>query len=204
MAFASMSTGISPGFEDPVHGAQKVFSSVMHAMARPGRVAVFDNMPKAPDPLFDTTAALLLTLADYDTQVWFDPGLVGSSEAMNWVAFHTGAPQTNKREEAAFAVSRDVSVLEQLHTFAQGTAEYPDRSATLILQVEALNDETDWQLTGPGIENVHTLGVMPEMQTMVHAWNRNRSQFPLGVDLILCARKKTVCLPRTVKIEEVA
>ena len=67
-----MSAGVSlPGFEDPVRDAQVTFRAVLDAMARPGRLHHAGQNLTAPAPLDRATAAVLLTLIDNETPLWW-------------------------------------------------------------------------------------------------------------------------------------
>lgn len=192
-----------PGFSDQVYDAQETFSQIMDAMARPGTIKPVAKLVDAPQPLHATTGAVLLTLADYDSTLWFDDAIKSHPNVQSWVTFHTGAPISEKRSNAEFVIINSFQNDVSLSQFQQGTPEYPDRSATLIIQVESLFNQQKWQLTGPGIECAHGLWVEPYPPGFLQEWRENRAQFPLGVDVILCAPDALVCLPRTVKIEEV-
>ena len=132
---------IDGGFADPVFDAQSVFRAVMDAMARPGDIRRVGALAAPPAPLSAMAAAVALTLCDHDTPLWLDPALAGSSAVRSWLAFHTGAPLIEERGEAAFALVADPTGLGSLAEFAQGSQEYPDRSTTLILQVDALTGD---------------------------------------------------------------
>lgn len=196
----STTSPISPGFDDPVHGAQRVFSAVMDAMARPGRIKTLDAVA-SPGPLHPATGAILLTLADYDTRIWLDK-TADVAEVRDWLSFHTGAGWATETDDAAFAVVTDAGSMPLLTDFAQGTQEYPDRSTTLVVQVEALETDDGWRLTGPGIESEHLLRVDGLPSVFLQMWDSNRDRFPRGVDVILCAGQRIACLPRTVQIQE--
>jgi alpha-D-ribose 1-methylphosphonate 5-triphosphate synthase subunit PhnH len=129
---------IDGGFADPVFDAQSVFRAVMDAMARPGSVMPVRLLAAPPAPLSATAAAAALTLCDHDTPLWLDPSLAGSDAVRSWLAFHTGAPLVDAAGEAAFALVADPVELSSLAEFAQGTQEYPDRSTTVILQVDSV------------------------------------------------------------------
>jgi len=81
--------------------------------------------------------------------------------------------------------------------FALGTPEYPDRSTTLIVQVETLTASDEIALSGPGIQGTSSLraGALP--QDFVARMQANRVLFPLGVDLLLVSGKDLVALPRS-------
>ena len=56
------------------------------------------------------------------------------------------------RSVSSFALIGDPQKLPALDRFAFGSNEYPDRSTTLILQVESLSDGPEVELRGPGID----------------------------------------------------
>jgi len=65
-------SAIQPAFRDPARQSQAVFRTVMEAMARPGRILPLAGGFSPPAPLSATAAAILLTLADFETAVWLD------------------------------------------------------------------------------------------------------------------------------------
>ena len=75
--------------------------------------------------------------------------------------------------------------------FPQGTPEFPDRAATLIVEVETLQGNT--RLTGPGIRHEARLFV-PDPEAL----SLNRELFPCGVDLFLTCGGRLAGLPRSV------
>ncbi len=193
---------LAPGFEDAVHGSQRVFSALMQAMARPGRLAELTDLPDAPAPLLATTGAVLLAIADYDSTLWLDDALRPHTAAFEWLAFHTGAPRSDVRAEATFAVLTGAATIHDLDGFALGIPDYPDRSTTILLQVDTLGIGGPMKLTGPGIDKEHRLRCEPLPEDLIDWWQANRAIFPLGVDLVLCSPSAIACLPRTVKIVE--
>lgn len=193
---------MKPGFADAVHDAQSTFSSIMQAMARPGSIQSVSHLSATPDFMLKTTGAVLLTLADYDSPLWFDDPMLGDADVVNWTRFHTGAPLTKGRSNAAFAVVSQLQDGLEFSDFHQGDPEYPDRSTTLIVQVDRLSNQKGWQLTGPGIKESQQLEAAPLSTAFLSQWEHNRGLFPLGIDVILCAPDAIACLPRTVKIEE--
>ncbi len=137
-----------PGFSAPVHDAQRVFRAVMTALSEPGTVVPLDAGLTPPDGLLPTSAAVLLALADYETPIWLAPTL-RSSAVESFLRFHTGAALVADPTRAAFAVMT-ADAFEGLEGLPIGTLEYPDRSATLILEVEALAEAGPLALAGPG------------------------------------------------------
>jgi alpha-D-ribose 1-methylphosphonate 5-triphosphate synthase subunit PhnH len=55
-----------------------------------------------------------------------------------WLKFHSGAPVVTDASIASFALVSEGGMLPELDHFAFGSNEYPDRSTTVILQVDSL------------------------------------------------------------------
>ena len=190
---------ISPGFADPAIDSQRVFRAMLEAMARPGTIVDVPAAVEAPAPLDAATAALLLMLVDHDTPVWFDPA-AGSAAALAWVRFHCGSPVAAAPEGAAFAVIADPVAMPPLGAFHAGSDEYPDRSATLIVQVPSLAAGAPWRLEGPGIRDHAVLavaGIPPVFTDWVRA---NHDLFPRGVDLVFASGTRIAALPRSTRL----
>ncbi|MEM9140020.1 MAG: phosphonate C-P lyase system protein PhnH, partial [Pseudomonadota bacterium] len=156
----------------------------------PGRIETASGaMP--PAPLSVAAGTLLLTLADPETPIYLVGG-VDTPEVRGWLAFHTGAPLAGP-DRAVFAVGRwdDLTPLEP---YRIGTADYPDRSATLIIECDRLTAEGT-RLTGPGIRDQAHLP-LPDAE----AFARNRARYPLGLDFYLTCGDRIAGLPRSTRI----
>jgi alpha-D-ribose 1-methylphosphonate 5-triphosphate synthase subunit PhnH len=186
------------GFADPVFDSQSVFRGILTALSRPGTVVVLGDTAAPPPPLASGAAAVVLTLADATSPVWLDPVLTGSIPA--WIGFHTGAPVVALPAAAAFAVVVAGPAAAPYHAFPLGTAEYPDRSATIILQVESLEGGPPLVLTGPGIDGEARIAPRPLPADFVGLMRANRALFPRGVDLFLVAGNRVAGLPRSIRI----
>ena len=126
-------SALAPGFADPPLAAQACFRRLLEAMARPGTVVTLDP-PPAPPPLAPAAGAVALTLCDADTPVWLDAALAVPA-VLDWLRFHAGCRIVAAPEEAAFAFAADPAV--PFDRFQVGSDEYPDRSATVVLQIDA-------------------------------------------------------------------
>ena len=187
---------LAPGFSDPALQSADAFREILDAMARPGRIKCLIGLEQAPPPLMVSTAILLLTLADMDTPLWLDDPL-RSPEIEAFVRFHCGAPLIETKAEAAFAIISTPHRLGSIDAFSAGTAEYPDRSTTVIIQVETVTAHGALSLKGPGIETVHHLGVIPDYPDLWPSLIANHRQFPLGVDVIFAAPQAIAAIPRS-------
>ncbi|PWC34931.1 phosphonate C-P lyase system protein PhnH [Azospirillum sp. TSO22-1] len=192
--------GLLPGFPEPVLDSQRVFRAVLDAMSRPGSLVELPLHVTAPAPLEAATAAVLLALADYETPVWLD-GAAGNDRVRQHLRFHCGCPIVPDAGAADFAVVAEPAVMPPLSAFKAGGDEYPDRSATLVVQVPTLTKGERWTLSGPGIRDRATLspGGLPEG---FRGWlAENRAAFPRGVDVILTCGWLLAALPRTTRLE---
>ncbi|RAX41460.1 phosphonate C-P lyase system protein PhnH [Rhizobium tropici] len=190
---------LTGGFIDPVFDAQSVFKKAMDAMARPGTLQTVEADVAPPAPLGVAAGAIGLTLCDHDTPVWLSNSLARSS-LPEWLGFHTGAPVISDRLEAQFAFIEAGMALSSFSQFGIGTQEYPDRSTTIVLEVQSLEGGKELALSGPGIKDVTMIGPVGLPDALLRIWNDNRALFPRGVDLILTADRQFLCLPRTTKI----
>lgn len=195
---APFATTIAPGFTDPVHDAQRTFSALMRALAEPGRVFPLASDLAPPAPLSPELAAVALALLDYETPVALAGALGAHPEVMDFLRFHTGAPQAHELSQARFVFFRAGEELPPLAAFAQGEPDNPDRSATLVVEVARFADGP-LSLFGPGIEGHRAFGAEPLPADFAARLEANAAGFPLGVDLILCAPGAVAGLPRTVR-----
>lgn len=189
-----------PGFSDPVLDSQRVFRKILEAMAHPGRTISLDIDLQAPRPFQRATAAICLTLLDLETPLWTD--LAASSDAIHWLKFHCGCPWVSSPSAAAYAFISSGSSLPSLEHFSVGKDEYPEKSATLIIQVENFVSGETRYLRGPGIESVENLSVQGLSKEFWPFWRINHGLFPLGVDILLTSGRDLVALPRTTEIGE--
>jgi alpha-D-ribose 1-methylphosphonate 5-triphosphate synthase subunit PhnH len=189
---------LSPAFADPVHESQRTFRAVMNALARPGMTMPIAAAVAPPRPMSSAAATVALTLLDYETPVWLDSVLTAAPGLADWFRFHTGAPITSDPGNASFAFIADVPRTPGLETFALGSIEYPDRSTTLVLQVERFSGDESLNLRGPGIAGTQVFAAAPLPNRFRQQLIANRALFPRGVDLILVADSEIAALPRSV------
>jgi len=188
------------GFADKVLSAQSTFRSVMDAMARPGTVQRIAAAVEAPAGVMRGTAAVAQTLLDHDTPIWLDPLMSKTSEVARWLKFHTSAPVVADSSIAHFAVIGDASALPDLGRFSFGTNEYPDRSTTLIVQVESLTEGPAFELRGPGIDGVAILQAKITPADLFERLAINAALFPRGIDVLLVDDDAITAMPRTTRV----
>lgn len=181
------------GFRDAPIQSARAFRAALEAMARPGTIWTVEGaLP--PAPMSVAAGVLILTLCDGTTPLHLGPGL-DLPAIRDWVAFHTGAPLV-AAEAARIALGRWAD-LAPVSRFATGAPDYPDRSATLIVEVSVL-EAKGARLTGPGIADPAHL-TLPETA----AFQANRALFPQGFDSYLTCGTRLAGLPRSTIVEAV-
>jgi len=177
------------GFGDAPQEAACAFRKVLGALARPGRIETVAGAAPPP-PVSVAAGVVLLTLCDPDTPLHLGPSR-DQAAVRDWIRFHTGAPLVSARE-AMFALGTWAEL--NLDDFPIGTPEYPDRSATLIVECDTLSG-AGASLRGPGIETTHTLS-LPE----IDAFQRNAALYPLGLDFLFTSADRIAGLPRSTRV----
>jgi alpha-D-ribose 1-methylphosphonate 5-triphosphate synthase subunit PhnH len=187
------------GFARPGRDAQAVFRAALTALSEPGRVMRLPAELETGLPVGPAALGLLLTLADGDTPLWLDDLAIA---AASYLRFHIGAPITRQTEAARFALVADAPRCPPLAAFAAGSEEYPDRSATLILEVTRLAEGGNFVLRGPGIPDRRNLTIEGLPPGFHSAWVANHALFPRGVDILLTCGDRLAGLPRSVALEQ--
>lgn len=191
-----MPTTQLPSFKDPVHDAQQTFRALLDALARPG---IFQTTAPLtpPEGLKPSCAAACLTLLDLETTVWLQPGI--SESVRPWLLFHTGCRFTAQPQTADFAVIDDVETMPRLDEFSWGTAEYPEASTSLLIQLPALQATGSAILQGAGI--LDTIPIRTPLHTgFWQQWQEMTANYPLGLDVWCFADRQVLGLPRTARI----
>lgn len=178
------------GFASPSVDAAHAFRAVMQAMARPGTITRLQGAAP-PSCLSVAAGAVVLTLCDRETPIHLAPE-VDTPDLRAWIAFHTGAPLVSPRS-CQFALGSWAG-LAPLDAYAIGTSEFPDRSATLIVELPVLS-LSGATLRGPGIKDRATLS-LPDLA----AFQRNHSLYPLGLDFLFTSGDLLAALPRSTEV----
>lgn len=181
---------LTGGFGDPATESAQAFRAIMTAMAQPGRIETLRG-GNPPSPVSQAAGIVLLTLCDPDTPVFLAPSC-DSPALRQWLGFHTGAPFAAPGE-CSFALG-SWEELQPLSQFRQGTSDYPDRSATLIVETSKL-EAKGTTLRGPGIRERAELS-LPESAGFQH----NARAFPLGLDFMLTCGDRLAALPRSTEV----
>ena len=190
---------LAPGLADPAHDAQRLFRAVLEAASHPGRIVSLPEAPAGPGSISAAAAAYLLTLVDRDTPLWLGQAF-DLAEVRDFVRFHTGASIVADRAEAVFAVL-GCEEAAPFDGFTLGTDTYPDRSATLVIEVPVLGAGTARTWRGPGIDGQTSVAVAGLSEPFWREWAANHALFPCGVDLVFTAGSQLCALPRSIAVE---
>lgn len=181
------------GFTDPARQSAQAFRACLTALSRPGHVAAL-SIAAPPAPMSVAAGGLALTLLDGTTPVHL-AGALDCAPVRDWLTFHTGAPLVGGAEAVfAFGTFDDLLPLDR---FAIGTPEYPDRAATLVIEVPAL-EPRGAHLTGPGIKD-HARLSLPATAP----FEANHALFPLGFDAFLTCGDRIAGLPRSTIVRDI-
>lgn len=192
---------VARGLADPVQDSQIIFRAALEALSHPGRLTAIPTLPGSVAPLYASTLAVCHALVDLDTPLWLDDKAANSA-VRSHVAFHCGCPIVTDRHDAAFAIIADPARLDGFDGFATGTQEYPDRSATLIMQVESIKEGVGKRLTGPGIKGETRISISGLSENFWRDVHANELLFPQGIDLLLTTPDAVLGLPRTTRVED--
>ncbi|MDP4823031.1 MAG: phosphonate C-P lyase system protein PhnH [Aestuariivirgaceae bacterium] len=183
---------------NPAIASAEAFRVILDAMARPGRIS---NLGDVQDmlPLVNSTWTVLLTLCDHATGV-FLPADYAASSVISALQFHAGARIVADPAQAAFVLAKASDATALLAACDMGSPEYPDRSATLIIQCNELN-HNGVTLSGPGIQTTQGFGAVGMDAGFWQALSERRQYYPRGTDLFFTAPGQISAIPRSTRIE---
>ena len=156
-------------------------------------------MTEGLDSLQAVSWALLQALLDADVKVHLGDS-VSTNKVRSNVLFHTGCELTADKTQADFIVCDLATALTwDWRSLKRGSERSPEHSATLIIQVDALQGEAHSVWQGPGIEHQRDMNTVLDKTF----WLKRAAAmaFPLGVDVILVAGQDLIGLPRTTQVQ---
>jgi alpha-D-ribose 1-methylphosphonate 5-triphosphate synthase subunit PhnH len=192
---------VVPGFHDPVAGSQAVFRCALQALSLPGRALEVPPVAQGPNRGHGAAARLLLALLDSDCSLWLSPSLE-ASDARAWLRFHTGCRCVDDPSQADFLWLASGDDWPRLEVMDGGSDEYPDQSATCVMEVDRLigGPGGQWVLEGPGIDGRLGVSVQGLPSDFEDQWRDNHAAFPRGVDVFLATPTQLMGLPRSTRL----
>lgn len=189
-----------PGFNEPAQKSQTTFKALLEALARPGRLFTLPAPETVVPGLSPASAAIALTIIDFETPVWLDKS---SQLAAEYIQFHCGCHIVDDPKQATFAFAISFDALPPLEHFKLGTDEEPEDSTTLVVGVASLANESSLALTGPGIENEHCLKAAGLTDPRIRERAALSPLFPRGLDFFLTCEHQVVGISRTTQIKTI-
>jgi alpha-D-ribose 1-methylphosphonate 5-triphosphate synthase subunit PhnH len=179
--------------------AARCFRKVLDSFAKPGTRVELPPLGDLSATLNAASASLALVLFDFQTALWLSP-LLDRQDVRDFLRFRTGVPLVQEPGNAAFAICM-ASEFAGIHPrLSKGSAEYPDRSTTAVVQVQDFEAPQRVKLQGPGIRDA---AVMSAAGFSLHEWTLladDRILFPLGIDVALTSAASLVAIPRSTRI----
>jgi alpha-D-ribose 1-methylphosphonate 5-triphosphate synthase subunit PhnH len=106
------------------------------------------------------------------------------------------------KHSASFAVINQLDTDLVLKDFALSTAEFPERSSTLLIELPALSGGPNLEWRGPGIANAQRVSLQGLTADFWLQWQTNQALFPQGVDIIFTCGSSVLGLPRTTSVSQ--
>lgn len=193
-------SGIEPGFTNPVFESQDTFRRILDAYAYVGRPQMLGAVAMAVGPLAPPTVSACLTLADFETSIWLD-SRSDRGEVRNYLGFHCGTPFADGADEAAFAIVADPTTMPRLAEFHPGTELEPQTSTTIVVQVPSFTGGPAVRWRGPGIQHEASVAIEGLPSWFWEEWQFNQELYPVGVDVLFTSGNAIIALPRSISVE---
>ncbi len=189
---------------DHVFESQEIFREILNAMANPGTIKLIEASITVPENIHKSSAIIGFVLLNSDVSFCLSPY---SKELEAYLISNTSSA-SKPAQDADFIFSNGhADSVEVIKTAKIGHSEYPEDSASLILDVEKISEKafdncTTLILRGPGIKTKRELHVTGLSQEVLECINEENIEFPLGVDVYLSDKgQNIVCIPRSVKYQ---
>jgi alpha-D-ribose 1-methylphosphonate 5-triphosphate synthase subunit PhnH len=183
-----------------IFDAQVHFRIILDCMARPGKVNNFGKITvHSPDNLHPASALVAFALLNRDVSFYANKN---NSEIAEYFIVNTySKPSAIKNADFVFINGTDDGkILLETNT---GLLEYPEKSATVIIDVDNIYDVPKDQtheiiLKGPGVESEKRVYIRNISDHILQSVKEQNAEYPLGIDVILTDSVGNVmCIPRT-------
>lgn len=180
-----------------VHTTQHVYRQLVNAASRPGHVETLTEDVKNYTNF--SNAALLTALTLFDNEISF---FTTNAAMEKEVRVLTGGVSNQNYQAADFIISKEADLKEEYFTDTlKGVLISPEKSVTLLIDVDSIGEGQTYRLSGPGIKETTDISL-----SLAKDWLALRNEacieFPLGIDLLLTDKNnQAVFIPRTSKVE---
>jgi len=187
-----------------VHDTQKAYRKLLKCMSRPGVIeSIIVESEKIDFDISFYKGTLVNMYVLLDGEVTFNIVSKNKDEITNFVNQLTYSKATTLEEADFIFVLNDApenSLGEVFNRAKIGTLIDPQKSATIVVEVEKLSSDKKYLLKGPGIEDLCHANIITKDVFIEDRENRN-IEYPLGIDSVFIDRENQImCLPRTTKI----
>jgi len=183
---------------DSVHDTQRIFRALVKASSYPGTIQELGDIAKKMNleiPL--SRGALLLSLTLLDREVNFHTPQKELAQSLSRLTY---SPSVEARNAEFIVIPQGCRSAELISSACRGTLINPHKGATIILEVDSLEERGHWILRGPGIKTENRVNIKGSDEWLKPR-NESTREFPLGVDLYLVDhRAALMVLPRTTVI----
>lgn len=180
-----------------VHQTQQHYRILVDIFSYPGKIA--KNVEKPNNYITFCDGVLMTAMTLLDNEVTFHTTFKSDGQEFSTL---TGARMVEEARESDYLIIKEKGLEPSIFEDAPiGTLPSPEKSATLIIEVESFHEGHFYKLTGPGIRDEMMIQLSLEERWMMHR-NEKCKEYPLGIDLILIDRQNNMMsIPRTTKIE---
>jgi len=189
---------------DLVHDLQRAYRKMVDSMSRPGLIS---NIKAQADKVdleigcFKSTVVLVQML--FDTEVTFKVVSKREAEITKLLNQLTYAKAAEAQTADFILVLRDAGPFgleKALIAACPGDLTDPHKSSTIIVEADALSNERDLALAGPGIDAESHIKVQTTGNWVGLRAEKN-SEYPLGIEIIFTdSDHNLLCIPRTTQI----
>ncbi|CAD2081595.1 phosphonate C-P lyase system protein PhnH [Jeotgalicoccus coquinae] len=180
-----------------VHTTQQVYRQLINASSRPGHTENISEEVKNYSDFSD--AALLAAMTLFDNEISF---FSKDKTMRKELKVLTGGIPNKDHTTADFIISKAADLKKKyFREVMKGILISPEKSATLIIDLNSIGEGTEYSLTGPGIKDETNIKLSLDSSWM-ELRNEVCKEFPLGIDLVLTDKQNNlVIIPRTTKAE---
>ena len=187
---------------DLVFDCQKIFKSVMNAMAKPGTVFSIKEQSDKLEEQNSVPLAIAMTFMDNRCTVYVD----GNDDLLSMIREKTLAVKSDL-EKADFVVVPEVEEkeslgVELLDSAKVGTLPEPHKSAMVIVGLHAIEGDTALVLEGPGVKGQKKVTFSQAAAMWLARRETLKYEFPCGTDILFYTDSGEIKgIPRTLKVE---
>ncbi|MGL5354827.1 MAG: phosphonate C-P lyase system protein PhnH [Clostridium sp.] len=189
---------------DIVHNTQKSYRKVVDSMSRPGIVNKLKNeCEKINFDISINKGILLLMIMLLDREVTYCIESENKETYIKEISQLTYSKQTNCEKTDFLFVLKDSSLsksYEALEKVKVGTLIDPQKSTTIIYEVDNIYGNKKFKIMGPGVDGEKEISINISDELLIIREIKN-VEYPLGVDFIFIDKDYNImCIPRTTSI----